>query len=86
MLRYTDKLPEYKSSNSYQAKSGSVRSKLVLYSAGAERCLNCKCSTGSKVSVTSILHMTWEMAAIVVAYRWLRLWSVRSLVEVSKYS
>ena len=40
--------------------------------------------TGSKVSLTSVLHMTWEMTAILIAYRWLKLWKIRSLAEVNK--
>ena len=40
---------------------------------------------GSKVSVTSIIHMTWEMAAILIAYKWLKLWDIRSLAELNKF-
>ena len=39
---------------------------------------------GSKVAVTSIIHMIWEMAAILIAYKLLRIWKVRSPAELNK--
>ncbi len=32
---------------------------------------------GSKVKLSSIVHMSWELLAILLGYRVLRLWSVR---------
>ncbi|CAK0784015.1 hypothetical protein CVIRNUC_007218 [Coccomyxa viridis] len=39
---------------------------------------------GSKVAVTSIIHMIWEMAAILIAYKLLGIWTVRFPAEVNK--
>ena len=39
---------------------------------------------GSKVAVTSIIHMIWELAAILIAYKLLGIWTVRSPAELYK--
>ncbi|BDA51359.1 Dolichyl-phosphate beta-glucosyltransferase [Coccomyxa sp. Obi] len=39
---------------------------------------------GSKVSVTSIVHMTWEMAAILIGYSWLQLWHINTSAGVAQ--
>ncbi|CAL5226048.1 g8860 [Coccomyxa viridis] len=49
-----------------------------------EECVNWTEIPGSKVSLVSILHMTWEMVAILIAYRWLKIWHIRSLAEIYK--
>lgn len=36
------------------------------------------CCAGSKVSMTSIIHMTWEMAAILIGYQWLKIWHIHT--------
>ena len=41
---------------------------------------------GSKVTMTSIVHMTWEMLAIMLAYQWTNLWRIRGPAEVGKES
>ena len=37
---------------------------------------------GSKVSLSSIVHMTWEMAAILIGYSWLGLWHINTSAGV----
>ena len=44
------------------------------------------CTAGSKVSITSILHMTWEMAAIVIGYSWWQCWAVHTLEDCGKHT
>ena len=44
----------------------------------------CSVLAGSKVAVTSIIHMIWEMAAILIAYKLLGIWTVRSPAEIYK--
>ncbi|KAK9902701.1 hypothetical protein WJX75_003242 [Coccomyxa subellipsoidea] len=39
---------------------------------------------GSKVSMTSIVHMMWEMAAILIGYSWLGLWHVNTSAGVAQ--
>ena len=39
---------------------------------------------GSKIRLTSILHMALELAGLEAAYKWLGLWRIRSNVEIAK--
>lgn len=59
-----------------------------LFDGGWKKKANCQPKddmlAGSKVSLTSIIHMTWELAAILIAYRWLKIWNIRSLAEINK--
>ena len=34
------------------------------------------CVAGSKVAITSVLHMTWEMAAIIIGYGLWQCWAI----------
>jgi len=33
-------------------------------------------AAGSKIKATSIIHMAWELVAILAGYKWTRLWTV----------
>mmetsp|Transcript_22815 Transcript_22815/g.58481 ORF Transcript_22815/g.58481 Transcript_22815/m.58481 type:complete len:339 (-) Transcript_22815:91-1107(-) len=39
---------------------------------------------GSKIRVTSIMHMALELAGLQLAYKWMNLWNVRSEAEIGK--
>ncbi|EIE18009.1 hypothetical protein COCSUDRAFT_21059 [Coccomyxa subellipsoidea C-169] len=39
---------------------------------------------GSKVSISSIVHMTWEMAAILIGYSWLGLWHLNTSAGIAQ--
>ncbi|KAK9828116.1 hypothetical protein WJX81_006294 [Elliptochloris bilobata] len=39
---------------------------------------------GSKIKVTSIIHMAWELAALLLAYQVLGIWTVLSDVQVAR--
>ena len=41
-------------------------------------------AAGSKIRVTSIIHMALELAGLEVAYKWLGLWKIRSDAEITK--
>jgi len=36
---------------------------------------------GSKIKVTSMLHMAWELLTVMAAYRVFGIWAVRTTVE-----
>jgi hypothetical protein len=38
--------------------------------------------TGSKISASSVVHMIWEMAAILIGYSWSGWWAVVTPSEV----
>lgn len=44
--------------------------------------LSCGVLAGSKIRATSVMHMAWELLAILVGYQWLRLWHVRGAAEL----
>jgi len=44
--------------------------------------LSCGVLPGSKIKATSVLHMAWELLAILVGYQWLHLWHVRGAAEL----
>jgi len=39
---------------------------------------------GSKIRITSIIHMACELLGVEVAYKWLGLWNVRTEAEIAK--
>lgn len=39
---------------------------------------------GSKIKVTSIIHMAWELAALLLAYQVLGIWTVLADGQVAK--
>jgi len=39
---------------------------------------------GSKIKVTSIIHMAWELAALLLAYQVLGIWTVLSDAQLAK--
>ncbi len=44
----------------------------------------CSWCAGSKVSISSIVHMTWEMAAILIGYSWLGLWHINTSAGIAQ--
>ena len=38
-------------------------------------------TAGSKIKVTSMLHMAWELLIVMAAYKVFNLWAVRTTVE-----
>ena len=38
-------------------------------------------TAGSKIKVTSMLHMAWELLVVMAAYRLFGIWAVRTTVE-----
>ena len=39
---------------------------------------------GSKIKVTSMLHMAWELLVVMAAYKVIGVWAVRTTVEEFK--
>lgn len=37
---------------------------------------------GSKIRVTSIVHMAWELLAVLIGYRWLGIWHIYTEPEL----
>ena len=44
------------------------------------------CHAGSKIRSTSILHMAWELLALLVGYKLLHIWNIHTEVELQTNS
>lgn len=40
------------------------------------------CHAGSKIRSTSILHMAWELLALLIGYKLLHIWRIHTEVEL----
>ena len=44
------------------------------------------CHAGSKIRSTSILHMAWELLALLIGYKLLHIWRIHTEVELQTNS